>query len=79
MYGKEKTVRKELRIKESALNCAERLCKEQNRNFNNLIETLIFNACESGSIEDQIEKVKAFMKHSQDNWDTISKLGKDDS
>jgi hypothetical protein len=76
MYGKEKTVRKELRIKESALKCAERLCEDQNRNFNNLIETLIFNACGSGSIEDQVEKMKLLIKQSQDNWDTISKLGK---
>lgn len=65
-----------MRIKESALKCAEKLCIEQNRNFNNLIETLIFNACDSGSLEDQIEKMKVFMKHSQDNWDSISNLGK---
>lgn len=67
MYGKEKTVRKELRIKESALKCAKTLCKDQNRNFNNLIETLIFNACGSGSIEDQIEKMKLLMNNSQEH------------
>lgn len=45
MYGKEKTIRKELRIKESALKCAEKKAKEQNRNFNNYIETLILEDC----------------------------------
>lgn len=49
MYGKEKTKRKDLRIKESAIKCAERLMKEQNRTFNNLVETLIFNECERSS------------------------------
>lgn len=45
MYGKEKTVRKQLRIKKSAMDCADELCSNQNRSFNNLIETLIFGAC----------------------------------
>lgn len=45
MYGKEKTIRKELRIKESALKCAEKKAKASNRSFNNYIETLILEDC----------------------------------
>lgn len=45
MYGKEKTKRKELRLKETALKCAMDKCKALNRSFNNYIETLILNDC----------------------------------
>jgi hypothetical protein len=55
MYGKEKTERKQLRIKKSAIECAEQLCNVENRSFNNLIETLIFDRCEK-SMVDQIVK-----------------------
>lgn len=48
MYGKEKTIRKQLRVKGSAIKCANELCQSQNRSFNNLIETLIFNECGRG-------------------------------
>lgn len=47
MYGKEKTVRKQLRIKDSAMKCAEEICRLENRSFNNFIETLIFEKCKT--------------------------------
>lgn len=46
MYGKERQKRKQLRMRESVLKCAEDLCDEQNRTFNNLVETLILKECE---------------------------------
>jgi hypothetical protein len=45
MYGIEKTKRKELRLKESALKCAIAKAKALNRSFNNYIETLILEDC----------------------------------
>ena len=45
MYGIEKTKRKELRIKESALKCAMDKAKKSNRSLNNYIETLILEDC----------------------------------
>ena len=46
MYGKEKQIRKELRIKESAFNCAKKRMKDRNNpSFNNYVETLILEDC----------------------------------
>jgi hypothetical protein len=41
MYGQEKQVRKQFRLKQSVIDAAKDLCKHENRNFTNLIETLI--------------------------------------